>query len=228
MKTRVWIAPQSPGAVSDGLAFAPCGAAALGLASERMTKIIRSSVSLLCLLLLAACAQPGGGASSPSAVTTDAAGRVVRPRAERNQDDSIGRTVLSQLRQNDAAAFRGVSVLAWNHAVLLTGAVTKPEQRRRAEQLAKAADGVEVVFNDLNLAEDPTAAAFVPETGREQRIYAGLLGQDDIAGAYVVRVVNGVVTLMGTARSAEDAAKAAAFARDAEGVKWVVDHVAVK
>ena len=59
-------------------------------------------------------------------------------------------------------------------------------------------------------------------------IDAGLLGQDDIAGAYVVRVVNGVVTLMGTARSAEDAAKAAAFARDAEGVKWVVDHVAVK
>ena len=119
-------------------------------------------------------------------------------------------------------------MLAWDHAVLLTGAVARPEQRRRAEQIAKATDDVAVVFNDLILSESPDAVAFVPETGHEQRIYAGLLGQDDISGAYVVRMVNGVVTLLGTARSAEDVAKAVAFARDADGVKWVVNHVAVK
>lgn len=187
---------------------------------------------LLGTLLLAACAQPGastgGVAPTASAVTVDSAGRVVRYRAERNMDDSTGRAVLSSLRQNDAAAFKGVSVLAWDRAVLLTGAVAKPEQRRRAEQLAKAVADVDVVFNDLILSETPDAIAFVPETGFEQRIYAGLLGQDDIAGAYEVRMVNGVVTLMGTARSAEDVAKATAFARDSEGVKWVVSHVAVK
>lgn len=192
------------------------------------------TLSLLCaVLLLSACAQPGAmgdAATTPaaSAATVDSAGRVVRARAERHQDDSIGRAVLALLRQSDAAAFQGVSVLAWDRTVLLTGAVAKPEQRRRAEQIAKAADGVEAVFNDLGLAEDPAATAFIPEVGREQRIYAGLLGQDDISGAYVVRMVNGVVTLLGTARSAEDVAKATAFAREAEGVKWVVNHVAVK
>ena len=209
MKSRIWIAPWSPGASSVRLAF------------------------LSCALLLAACAQPGGNAvplssTAPAVVSTDAAGRVVRERAGRNLDDSIGQAVLFQLRRNDAGAFKGVSVLAWDRAVLLTGAVTKPEQRRRAEQIARATDGVGTVFNDLCLDEDPASAAFVPETGREQRIYAGLLGQDGIAGAYVVRMVNGVVTLMGTARSADDVARAAAFAGDADGVKWVVNHVAVK
>lgn len=184
---------------------------------------------LLCALLLTACAQPGSvTAPSASTVTVDGAGRVVRARADRNQDDSVGRSLLFQLRQSDAAAFKGVSVLAWDRAVLLTGAVAKPEHRRRAEQLAKATDGVDVVFNDLTLAEAPDAITFVPETWREQRIYAGLLGNEDISGAYVVRMVNGVVSLLGTARSAEDVAKAVAFARDAEGVKWVVNHVAVK
>jgi len=190
-----------------------------------------NTVVLLSVLLLAACAQPGGGpapaAAPPSSLTMDAAGRVVRLRAERNQDDATAAAVLARLRQSDAAAFKGVSVLAWDHAVLLTGAVIKPEQRRHAEQLAKTMDGVTVVFNDIGLDENPGAAVFLPETGREQRIHAGLLGQDDIAGAYAVRVVNGVVTLLGTARTAEDAARAAGFARDSGDIKWVVNHVAV-
>ena len=189
-------------------------------------------IAALSVVLLAACApqgaSTGGPVASATAVSTDSAGRVVRLRADRNQDDSTGRAVLNQLRQSDATAFKGVSVLAWDQAVLLTGAVSKPESRRRAEQLAKAVDGVTQVFNDLVMAEDPAATMFVPEVGHEQRIYAGLLGADDISGAYVVRMVNGVVTLLGTARSAEDVARATAFARDAEGVKWVVEHVAVK
>ena len=164
-------------------------------------------IAVLSALILAACAPQGASTGGPvasatqTAVTTDAAGRVVRPRAERNQDDSMG-----------PAAFKGVSVLAWDQTVLLTGAVAKPESRRRAEQIAKTIGGVTQVFNDLVMAEDPAAIAFVPEVSREQRIYAGLLGADDITGAYVVRAVNGVVTLLGTARSAEDVARATAFA----------------
>ncbi|MDO8607749.1 MAG: BON domain-containing protein [Phaeospirillum sp.] len=190
----------------------------------------KSRLSLLLpVLLLAACGvTPGGEAPRTSAVAVDSSGRVIRGRAERNQDDSIGRNIMFQLRQGDAAVFKGVSVLAWDRAVLLTGAVAKPEHRRRVEQVAKAMDGVDTVFNDLIVTEIPDATAFFPEVGREQRIYAGLLGQTDISGAYVVRMVNGVVTLMGTARDAEDVAKAMAFAREVEGVKWVVNHVAVK
>jgi hyperosmotically inducible protein len=186
------------------------------------------SLILSALLLTGCAAQPVNTAPAASSVVTDLSGRVVRTRPERNQDDSIGRAILTSLRQADATAFKGVSVLAWDRAVLLTGAVSKPEQRRRAAQIAKDWPNVRIVLDDLVLAEDPTSTVYVPDTYREQRIYAGLLGRDDVTGAYVVRMVNGVVTLMGTARTAEDVAKATAFVRDFEGVKWVVDHVEVR
>jgi len=190
-----------------------------------MSPLHRRLLSLVAVLALAACATTGGGSSS---LATDNAGHVVRPRAERNRDDSVGRAVLANLKGNDAIAFRGVSVLAWNGNVLLAGAVSKPEHRRRADQLARTAEGVDKVFDELTLAEDPGATGFVPDVAREQRIYAGLLGQDGLNGAFVVRMVNGVVFLLGSSRSAEDVAQATAFIRDADGVKWVVEHVSVK
>lgn len=186
--------------------------------------------AILVSLLLAACAAPDqrGSGGTQSLVTVDPSGRVTRARADRNQDDSMGRAVLGTLRQSDGAAFKGVSVLAWDGSVLLAGAVSKPEHRRRAEQLAGAISGVVTVFNDLVLDENPAAPAFVPDINREQRIYAGLLGHTGVTGAYVVRMVNGVVTLMGTSRSADDVATATAFVGETDGVKWIVNRVSVR
>ncbi|OAN52250.1 hypothetical protein A6A04_00715 [Paramagnetospirillum marisnigri] len=185
---------------------------------------------LVAALMLGGCGASDPGRPSPTtAVTlkTDSSGRVARPRAERNQDDSVGRAVLSALRQNDATAFKGVSALAWDGRVLLAGAVAKPEQLRRAEQLAKGIPGVATVFNDLVLDENPASPAFVPDVAREQKIYAGLLGQSDITGAYVVRVINGAATLMGSSTSRDDVVRAMAFAADMDGIKWVADRVLV-
>ena len=199
------------------------------VAMRPMTRTARLFLSLG-LLLLAACAQPPGGSapSEPSTLNVDSQGRVVRLRADRNQDDSLGQAVHARLGAADREAFRGVSVRAWDGAVLLTGAVSKPDQRRRAEQVAKSIDGVVAVFDELVLVENPGLPLYVPDSDLELKIYAGLLGQNDIAGAYTVRVVNGVAYLMGSARSADDVARAAAFARDFDSVKWVVEHVSVR
>lgn len=189
---------------------------------------------LLVVLALAACGAPGTQ-PGPAAATvvlpppvTDGAGRVVRARADRNMDDSVGRAIASQLKSTDATAYRGVSVLAWDGTVLLTGAVAKPGERRHAEQLAQSMPEVRMVFDELTLVEDPAAIAFVPDAAREQRIYAGLLGEDAITGAYTVRMVNGIAYLLGTTRSSEDSARAVAFVSAADGVKWVVDHAQVR
>ncbi len=195
-----------------------------------MMKLPKSRLFLLlaAALVPAACAGPGPRSAAPAPVTVDAGGHVVRPNAERGRDDTIGRTVASRLSESDAGAFRNVSVLAWDGAVLLTGAVAKPEQRRRAGQIAGAVGGVSTVHNELTLVEAAAAAAFVADAGGEQRLQTALSGRSDIAGAYAVRMVNGVVYLLGTARSAEDVARATDFARDADGVKWVVEHVAIR
>jgi osmotically-inducible protein OsmY len=182
-------------------------------------KLLRG-LPVLAVLLVAACAPQ---ATAPVVNAPP----VTRPRAERMQDDALGRAVLGKLRQTDAKAFGNVSVLAWDGAVSLAGAVTKPESRRRAVALAKEA-GALAVFDDLMLDENPANPAFVADVAREQKIYAALLGQSDITGAYTVRVVNGVAILLGTSRAQEDSERASAFVCEAEGVKWVVNHVVVR
>jgi hyperosmotically inducible periplasmic protein len=199
-----------------------------------MTRRSLSVLVLLGLTGLAGCVQnPGNGpvTGAPPAhsqMTVDSLGRVVRLRAERNWDDSIGREALSALRDDDGETFRGVSVLAWDGGVLLAGAVTKPEQRRRAEQLVRSVEGVTQVYDELALAENPGLPQYVPDVAMEQRIYAGLLGQDAVLGAYVVRVVNNIAYLQGSTRSKADAERAVEFARDFDGIKWVVNHISVR
>jgi len=196
---------------------------------KRPVKILVS----LGLLAVAACT-PNQDAPKVSAtpraseLSFDSQGRVVRLRAERNWDDAVGQRALATLNQADRDAFKGVSARAWDGGVLLTGAVAKPEQRRRAGQLVAGLEGVAKVHDELALAENPAHPMYVPDAGLEQRIYAGLLGNDAVTGAYVVRVVNGVAYLQGSAQSKADVDKAAEFVRGFDGIKWVVDRVSVR
>lgn len=198
---------------------------------------IRTASALACLGLLAVAActpdqqqvQPTVSSQLRSSdVKFDAQGRVVRPRTERNWDDAVGQRVQAALAQADREAFKGVSVRVWDGGVLLTGAVTKPEQRRRAAELARTVEGVSQVFDELALSEVPASPAYAPDAHLENVIYAGLLGNDAVNGAYSVRVVNGVAYLQGTSKSKADVDKAAEFARGFDGVKWVVERVFVR
>lgn len=199
--------------------------------------IMKRPAKALCLcfglLGLAACApdQDAPTLSAPPRTTElrfDTDGRVVRPRAERNWDDAVGKRAQSMLLQADRDAYKGVSVRAWDGGVLLTGAVSKPEQRRRAAEIVRTVEGVTQVSDDLVLTENPAHPMYLPDTGLEQRIYAALLGNDAVMGAYVVRVVNGVAFLQGTTRTKADADKAAELVRGFDGVKWVVDRISVR
>ncbi|BAE53011.1 BON domain-containing protein [Paramagnetospirillum magneticum] len=198
-----------------------------------MNKPAKALCLCLGLIGLAACTPDQGSptVTAPprsSDLSFDAQGRVVRPRAERNWDDSVGKKVQTMLAQADREAFKGVSVRAWDGGVLLTGAVAKPDQRRRAAETARSVEGVTQVYDDLVLAENPAHPMYIPDPNLEQRIYAGLLGEDAITGAYTVRVVNGVAFLQGSTRSKADADKAADFVRGFDGVKWVVDRISVR
>lgn len=196
---------------------------------KRPVKILVS----LGLLAVVACtpnqdAPKVSAAPRASELSFDSQGRVVRLRTERNWDDAVGQRALATLNQADRDAFKGVSARAWDGGVLLTGAVAKPEQRRRAGQLVAGIEGVAKVHDELALAENPAHPMYVPDAGLEQRIYAGLLGNDAVTGAYVVRVVNGVAYLQGSAQSKADVDKAAEFVRGFDGIKWVVDRVSVR
>jgi osmotically-inducible protein OsmY len=142
-------------------------------------------------------------------------------------DEALAATVRAQLAATDRDSFQGVSVLAWNGTALLTGAVIRPEQRRRAEQTARAVPGIAEVHNELQLAEKTVLDSFAPDTGREAAILAQISTHPDLSGSFTLRIVHGVAYLLGSAPTRAAAENAADLIREIDGVKWVVDLVAV-
>lgn len=172
---------------------------------------------LVLLLALGVAACQTAGPSRPAAIAVTAP-LAERPRAVSVTDAALTAAVGRRLAEL-GPAFRAVTVDVWGGRVLLMGAVIKPEQRRKAEQVARATQGAAEVLNELVLAEDRALDAFRPDPAREQVLRDHLGLGDRVA----IRVVGGVAFLLGTA-PAEQAAALKADASDVEGIKWVVAH----
>lgn len=172
-------------------------------------------LAVLLVMGVAACQT----AEPPRPVTVAVATPLIeRPRAVSAKDASLTAAIARRLAEQ-GPAFRAVTVEAWGGRVLLMGAVIKPEQRRKAEQIARAAEGVVEVLNELVLAEDRALDGFRSDPGREDMVRRHL----GLGDAAAVRVVGGVAFLLGAA-PADRAAALKADASEVEGIKWVVAH----
>jgi len=170
--------------------------------------------AFLVLALLAASGCAPSGSVTPSLRPA--------PTAEAIPNDwDLAQAVRARLSETDRTGFQSVSVLAWRGTVLLTGAVVRPGQRLRAQQLAAEIPGVSRVLVDLQLVEARRLPEFPPDPARERALLVSL---DGLPGQYSLRVVHGIVYLLGSAPRRADADRAADLIREADGVKWVVDH----
>lgn len=177
-------------------------------------------VLALALILPAGCA-PFGGGPGPG-VSTPTQGRAITAHPG---DDALAATVRSKLAETDRDSFRGISVLVWNGTALLTGAVVRPEQRRRAEQTVRAVAGIVDLHDEVQLAEASVLGGFAPDPGREAAILAQVAAHPALTGSFTLRMVHGVVYLLGTAPTRAEAETAADLIREIDDVKWVVDLV---
>ena len=177
-----------------------------------------NGIVVLAVLVTASCQPFPFPSPSLSSLGEDPSGALVQPAPD---DRTLVQTVRTRLMETDRNGFQGVSVLAWRGTVLLTGAVVRPGLRLRAQQVAESVGGVSRVWVDLQLIEAPLLADFAPDTARERTLLARLA---TMPGQYDLRVVHGVVYLLGSASRRAEADRAADLLREADGVKWVVDH----
>lgn len=191
---------------------------------------MRRAAALVLVILLAACqtAEPPSppvvsGATPAAAPAAQAFVGLDRPRNQANKDDVLKSQIGRRLAELDRRAYRAVTVEVWGGRALLMGAVAKPEQRRKAEQVAAGTDGIAEVHNDLVLAEDKALDVFAADSAREDEVRRAL-GIEGRAGT-TVRVINGVAFLLGAAPSRDAAAAMKADATEVAGVKWVVEHL---
>lgn len=127
-----------------------------------------------------------------------------------------------------------ISSDVYEQDVMLTGSVEKEEQKKQAEKLTKAIEGVKKIYNEIVVKkpldkEKGAVENFVDDTVIEGKINALLL---DASGVNVTnfrwRSVGGTVFLFGRALSKEELEKAIAVVKDIDNVVAVTSRVKIR
>ena len=192
-----------------------------------------SPVSLLLRLSLAGwlCGLAQGCVSL--AVGGAAAGGVaaVEERSLGTQIDDRGLylKINDKLLNKDAVLFRKVNVEVNEGRVLLTGNVTKPEDRVTAADLSWEVLGVKEVLNELVVTDRTELRDFPKDTWITTQLKTRLLGDSHVLQVnYSIETINGVIYLLGIAQSQDELDRVVNHARNISGVQKVVSYVRLK
>ncbi len=124
--------------------------------------------------------------------------------------------------------FMEVDVAVVDRFVLLSGRVATEEDRAAAERIAWEVGSVDEVANEIvidywNLGRDLNDAWIT------EQVRMRLIGDDEIKGTnYNIQVYNGMVYLLGVARSEDELRRAAEHASMVGGVQRVVSYVKIR
>lgn len=187
----------------------------------------RVPAALLPLFLaaaLGACAGPpliAGGVASVgiAAVQERSIGAAI-------DDAAIQVQIKHRLLQADDDLFVRVSSEVHEGRVLLTGVVPTPEDRVEAVRLAWQADGVLEVLNEIQVADRGGVIDYLRDVRITAQLRFQMLRDRAVSDVnFSIETVNGIVYLMGVARTEAELGKVTTHARNIAGVRKVVSHV---
>ena len=152
------------------------------------------------------------------------------------QDRTVGQAVDDATMSNEIKAkllsengFGEVDVEVANGLVLLSGRVSSPEMRVRAEDIAWSSKLTRDVANEIQIERPGGFFANVNDEVITARVRAALLTSATVKSLnFNIETYDGVVYLMGTARDRAELDRVLAHARDISGVRNVVSYVEVK
>lgn len=143
-------------------------------------------------------------------------------------DVTLGTQIKAALMNESARRFGEVDVEVANGLVLLTGRVDEPEDRVTAEGIAWTNFKSMDVANEIRIEPAGGFLANVSDEIITGRVRARLIGSSAVKSVnYNIETYNGVVYLMGMARTPDELQRAAEEASVVGGVKQVVSYVRV-
>lgn len=185
---------------------------------------LRLVVFILATLGVAGCMPPAAGLAVDAVYTASEE----RDIDEVVDDNKIKIALNRYLLEEDVELFKDVSTVVYRGRVLLLGTVAAAEAKERAAQLATKPDGVREVINEIQVTDEGGVVGFVKDVVIEKQLQVAYLFDEEIDSAnYRVRSVNGVVYLIGGARSPAELDKVINLARETEAVREVVSYVTI-
>ncbi|KCZ49876.1 MULTISPECIES: BON domain-containing protein [unclassified Hyphomonas] len=141
-------------------------------------------------------------------------------------DANVSNQIKAKLLSENTEKFSEVDVEVANGLVLLSGRVNFPEDRVKAEGIAWSAALTKDVANEIKIEPPGGFIANVSDEVITGRVRARLIGSKTVKSLnFNIETYDGIVYLMGTARSAKELKKAAEEASVVAGVKQVVSYV---
>ncbi len=189
---------------------------------------MRQALPLVWLLAgvpLAGCAVAAIGTAGAVGITTVQE----RTMGEALDDANASTQIKTKLLAESTERFGEVDVEVTGGLVLLSGRVMAPEDRTFAEGVAWSSALIRDVANEIKVEPPGGFVANIADEIITGRVRARLIGSSTVKSVnFNIETYNGVVYLMGIARSPEELRAAAEEASVVGGVKQVVSYVRVR
>ncbi|MEZ5997252.1 MAG: BON domain-containing protein [Hyphomonas sp.] len=189
-------------------------------------------MSLRLPVLLLAATLPLGGCVVAAVGAASAVGVTAvqdKTWGEALDDTTASAEIKGKLLTDDAEKFGEVDVEVANGLVLLSGRVNTPEDRVKAEGFAWSSSRTQDVANEIRIEPPGGFLANVSDEIISGRVRARLIGSKTVKSVnFNVETYDGVVYLMGIARTADELKHAAEEASYVRGVKQVVSYVRIR
>jgi len=185
----------------------------------RRIQIMFSGVAVLLLQGCVAAAVGGAGAVGTAVVQEKSVGTAL-------DDATASSEIKGKLIQESRKRFGEVDVEVSDGLVLLSGRVNSPEDRIFAERTAWSSSRTKDVANEVKIEGPGGFIANMSDAVISTRVRAALAGSRTVRSVnFNVETYNGVVYLMGIARSQKELEHAAEKASYVGGVNEVVSYV---
>ncbi|MFN7164077.1 MAG: BON domain-containing protein [Hyphomonas sp.] len=144
-------------------------------------------------------------------------------------DATASNEIKAKLLNESGARFAEVDVEVANGLVLLSGRVNAPSDRTEAEGIAWSSSRTQDVANEIRIEPPGGFMSNVSDELITARVRSRLVGSSTVKSVnFNIETYDGVVYLMGLARSTQELRKAAEEASVVGGVKQVVSYVRVR
>jgi osmotically-inducible protein OsmY len=141
---------------------------------------------------------------------------------------TAGTTIKSKLFGAGASRFGEVDVEVAGRFVLLSGRVPSEADRAEAERIAWTVSSIDEVANELVI-DKFDMGRDINDRWITEQVRARIISDSDVKGVnYNIQVYNGVVYLLGIAKSEDELRRAAEHASKVKGVQKVVSYVKMR
>jgi osmotically-inducible protein OsmY len=176
------------------------------------------------LLLLAGFATSGCAIDAATSVAEDR--RFSQVIADTEIKTDINKRLLSKKNRD---LFFDVTTDIYEGRVMLTGSVKIARDRQRAGDLVNGLRGVRALYNEIQVTSKGGFTNTANDTWISTKIKTKLLAEKGVKSInYQWNVVNGIVYMIGRARTQAELRQVLAIVKDTKHVTGIVQHIAVR